>query len=94
MAEVHVPKQETYGLISQLQRAAGSVPSNIAEGSKRSSRADYRQFCMIALGSSAEVETQLLLIQQVYHLSGVDNSLDQVVEIQKMLTKLINKLAN
>ncbi len=52
-----LPENEAYGLSSQLRRASISIPSNIAEGSKRSSRADFRQFCLMSLGSAAEVET-------------------------------------
>lgn len=58
-----LPKAENFGLASQIQRASVSIPSNIAEGSKRSSRADFRQFCMMAMGSAAELETQLLLVK-------------------------------
>lgn len=55
----HFPKEELYGLVSQIRRAVVSLPSNIAEGSKRSSRKDFCQFLRIAQGSGAELETQL-----------------------------------
>lgn len=59
------PSSEKYGLISQMRRAAVSVPSNLAEGYNRSSRGEYRQFCSIALGSANELETQLLLARDL-----------------------------
>lgn len=55
------PKQELYGLTSQMRRSSISIPSNIAEGSRRGSRKDFRQFILIAYGSGAELETQLEL---------------------------------
>ncbi|HEY7532009.1 MAG TPA: four helix bundle protein [Nitrospiraceae bacterium] len=55
------PKEELFGLVSQTRRAAVSIPSNIAEGAARNSRKEYIQFLYVALGSVAELETQLLL---------------------------------
>jgi carbamoyl-phosphate synthase large subunit len=59
------PRDERYGLASQLQRAAVSIPSNIAEGNARSSTRDYARFVSIALGSSAELQTQLLISNEL-----------------------------
>ena len=59
------PREERYGLTSQLQRAAVSIPSNIAEGNARTSTKDYACFVSIALGSSAELETRLLLSKEL-----------------------------
>ena len=87
-----LPAEERFGLKSQLQRAAVSIPSNIAEGSKRSSRAEFRQFCLVALGSAAEVETQLLLISDLYPAITVDSALAEVTDVQKMLSSLAQKL--
>lgn len=56
-----LPKEEVYGLASQMKRAAMSVPSNIAEGHSRYHRAEYRQFVYVAIGSLAELETQVWL---------------------------------
>lgn len=89
----NLPSTERFGLSSQLQRAAVSVPSNISEGSKRGSRADFRQFCKIALGSAAEVETQLLIIADLYPNVQVAEALSLIEEIQKMLTTLSNRLS-
>lgn len=55
------PKEEKYGLISQIQRCAVSIPSNIAEGSGRVSAKEFQHFISIALGSSCELETQVIL---------------------------------
>lgn len=59
------PKDEMYGLTSQIRRASISIPSNIAEGNSRRSVADYLQFLKIARGSCAEVETQLIIAQNL-----------------------------
>jgi len=59
------PKEEKYGLSSQITRAAVSIPSNIAEGSSRSSEKDYSRFIEISLRSSFETETQLLIAEAV-----------------------------
>ncbi len=86
-----LPKDELFGLISQMKRASVSVPSNIAEGYRRNNRKEYRQFLGIAAGSAAELETQLILTNDVYNLATADLLLT-LEEIQKMLTTIINKL--
>jgi len=86
------PKDELYGLTSQMRRAAVSIPSNIAEGSRRSSKKDYSQFLRIACGSTVELETQLLLASKWYqHVSTVE-ALSLIAEIEKMLSTMIRKL--
>lgn len=85
-----LPKSETYVLTSQILRAAISIPSNIAEGFKRNGHAEFRQFLKIADASAAEVETQLLIIKDIYPTSEVDTALNLNTEIQKMLNKLIS----
>lgn len=89
-----LPPHEKFALASQLQHAAISIPSNIAEGSKRGSRADFKQFCNIALGSAAEVETQLLLVYRLYPNLADTQIVNDITEIQKMLTSLTNSLRN
>ncbi len=86
-----LPKHETYALSDQIRRSAVSIPSNIAEGSKRNNRKEFNQFCGIAQGSAAELETQILLIQEVYKIDVAD-LLNQISRIQMMLTKLRQKL--
>lgn len=87
-----LPKEEVYGLSSQMRRCAVSIPSNIAEGQKRNSVSEYIQFLYIANSSAAELETQLIIIKEVY--SNLDTSqCDQLLEeVQKMTAVLIGKL--
>lgn len=66
------PREEIYGLTSQLQRAAVSVPANIAEGYERNHRKEYLQFLFIAKGSLGEVETYILLAKDLEYLSQGD----------------------
>lgn len=88
------PKSEMYGLTSQIRRASISIPSNIAEGNSRRSVADYLQFLKIARGSCAEVETQLIIAQNLKFLNEEHYlKLNQdIIEISKMLNGLINSL--
>lgn len=90
------PKHETYGLVSQLHRAIVSVPSNIAEGQARKAPGDFRRFLHIALGSLAEVDTQLILAQEFGYLDeeAVDGIYDQIQVLRKRLYALINSLPN
>lgn len=87
----NLPSSEKYGLISQIQRSAVSIPSNLAEGSKRATTKDFNQFVAIAKGSAAELETQLLLVQDIY---GIDISivLGSLEIVQRMLEKLSQSL--
>jgi four helix bundle protein len=88
------PKDEQYGLISQIRRCSVSVPSNIAEGCGRGGEMEFGRFLQIALGSASELEYQLLLSHELDFLEDSKyNQLDlQVTEIKRMLTGLINKL--
>lgn len=88
------PKDELYGLVSQLRRAAVSVASNIAEGRGRLNEREFRQFLGIALGSIFEVKTQLVVARKLEFGSAdaIDEAESLAAEVSKMLTSLINKL--
>jgi four helix bundle protein len=88
------PKDETFGLKSQIRRASVSIPSNIAEGNSRRSKPDYVQFLKISRGSCAEVETQLIISKNLHFLDEINYlKLNQdIIEISKMLNGLINSL--
>jgi four helix bundle protein len=88
------PRAETYGLVSQLRRAAVSVPSNVAEGHARLSTGEYRQFLGHARGSLMEIETQILISQRLgYMNSGQSNILlNRATEVGKVLNGLLSSL--
>lgn len=88
------PKEEKFGISSQITKAAVSIPSNVAEGSSRSSEKDYNRFIEVSLGSSFELETQLLIAEAVSYgdKSLRDGILKDIDEEQKMLISFMNKL--
>lgn len=88
------PKEELYGLSSQLRRCAVSVPSNIAEGHARHSSAEFRNFLSIASGSLAEVETKLLIATRLKYLNSKDfqQIMTQHEEVSRMLSALQSKI--
>ncbi|WP_137905047.1 four helix bundle protein [Chryseobacterium sp. 2VB] len=88
------PKDEIYGLTSQIRRAAVSIPSNIAEGNSRRSKPDYVQFLKISRGSCAEVETQLIISKNLKFLNENEHLKlnEKIIEVSKMLNGLINSL--
>ncbi|WP_240473080.1 four helix bundle protein [Arsukibacterium perlucidum] len=86
------PDSEKFGLASQMQRAAVSVPSNIAEGAGRESDADFMRFLVIARGSLSELETQVLISQRLGYVDDVNEQLDRIREIFKLLKGLIRKV--
>jgi len=88
-----LPREELFALSSQLKRAVVSIPSNIAEGQKRSGSKETIQFSYIALGSVAEVETQLIIVRRLYEID-VSRVLDECEIISKMLTALTKSLKN
>ncbi len=88
----NLPKTETYGLTSQMRRAAVSIPSNIAESQKRKDLPEYLQFLRISDGSAAELETQLIISKRLYPTLNYLRSESLLEEVQKMLRVLIRRL--
>jgi four helix bundle protein len=90
------PKEESYGLTSQMRRAAVSVPSNIVEGCARDSQADYLRFLHIAFGSLRELHYQVSLSKRLGFLRNQDSALiePKIVETEKVLNGLIRALRN
>ena len=85
------PKEEMYGLSAQMRRSAVSIPSNIAEGAARNSTKEFIQFIHVALGSAAELETQLLLAKRMGLLSD-STRLDALDSVRNMLVALLRSL--
>ena len=88
------PREELYGLTSQLRRSAVSVPSNIAEGQERRKSGDYKRFLHIALGSLAEAHTQLIIANRLNYLQKEElvKLEDHIGQIQRMTHSLIKNL--
>ncbi len=85
------PREEIYGLVSQLRRAAISYPSNIAEGAARSSKKEYIQYLYISLASLSEIETQLIISKRLDYLKGND-LFEEIDALRKMTLSLIRYL--
>jgi len=88
------PKQEFYGLVSQMQRCSISIPSNIAEGFNRFHNKEYKQFLYIALGSCAELETQIEIAVELEYIDERKKTylLEKLDHESRMLRNLIKKL--
>ena len=89
------PKEEIFGITSQMRRAAISIPSNISEGNSRGGKKEYVQFLRVALGSSTELETQLMLCRDLHLIKDIDYTRINTLlnEVIKMLSVLIKKLS-
>ncbi|MTI80472.1 MAG: four helix bundle protein [Firmicutes bacterium] len=89
------PKEEQFGLTSQIRRAAVSIPSNIVEGKARGSNKEYKRFLLMARGSLEEVKYQILLARDLKYID--DNKYNEIIaitdEIGKMLNSLVKKLS-
>lgn len=88
------PPKERYTLVEHSIKTAISIPSNIAEGKRRSTRADFRKFLYIAFGSGAELETQIEIAKRRDFAEGLDFSkVDRLLDqVMRMLNKLIQKI--
>jgi four helix bundle protein len=88
------PSEEKFGLISQMMRSAVSIPSNIAEGCGRKTNKDFHRFLNIALGSSFELETQLIIAKEFNYINQekLDDTCGLIIEIQKMISGLQKSL--
>jgi len=87
------PKEEQFGLFSQIKRAVISVPSNIAEGFKRNNKNEFHQYLRIAAGSLGEVETQLIIAKELKYISvtSAEETSVKIENLYKMLAALYNR---
>lgn len=81
------PKEEQYGIISQMRRCAVSIPSNIAEGSRRGTKKDFAHFLIISFGSAGELETQLKIAKRLEF-----GKLDKYLEIEELMQEILRML--
>ncbi len=89
------PADERYGIVQQIKRAAISVPSNIAEGAARNNSKEFRQFLGIALGSLAEIDTQLIIARDLSFIKDItrhEKIEKEIGEVRAMTLALVNKL--
>jgi four helix bundle protein len=89
----NLPETETYSLARQMQKAAVSIPSNIAEGCSRTSEKDFRRFVEISMGSTYELETQTILTDNLFGLSKIAEY-DLVLELLSLVQVEPNALRN
>jgi four helix bundle protein len=89
-----LPTDERWGLVSQMRRAAISIPSNIAEGAARKNRAEFLQFLYVSRASLAELETQMMIALEQRFLSTDQSGLERIAEVGRILNGLISKLAS
>ncbi len=87
-----MPDTERYGMTAQMRRAAVSVASNIAEGNARQTLRNYLSFLIIARGSLAELETQLIITRELKMLSHMNTLMEQIQETRRILQGLIDSL--
>jgi four helix bundle protein len=90
-----LPREELYGLTSQLRRSCSSIAANLAEGCGRNGDAEFARFCSIAMGSASELEYHLLLARDLKLIKPKDYEqlAERTIEVKRMLTGLIQKLS-
>lgn len=86
------PREEIYALASQMRRAAVSIPSNIAEGAGRSGGKEFARFLGIALGSVAELETQIEILFRVGYIKTTDVLMDRIRFLRILISRLVKSL--
>lgn len=87
-----LPKEELYSLSDQIKRCAISIPANIAEGSGRNTSKEFIRFLYISLGSAYELETHLIIGENIGYFSKINSFLEELNDIKKMLNGLINSI--
>ena len=87
-----LPNDEKFSLTNQLRRAAISVPSNIAEGAARQSSKEFIRFLYISMGSLSELETQIIICENLNYLTNTDHLQNSIVDLKKMTNGLITYL--
>jgi four helix bundle protein len=90
------PREESFGLTSQIRRSSASIPTNIAEGCGRDGKAEMKRFLTIAKGSASELEYQLLLARDLDYVGTAEYErlAVEIVEIKRMLTRFVQRVAN
>ena len=88
------PSHERFGLMSQMQRAAVFIPTNIAEGSAKTSNKDFARFLEMSIGSLFELETELIIVLNLKYIDSMvfEDIQNKIIELQKMITGFKNKL--
>ncbi|GAB3823000.1 four helix bundle protein [Pontibacter rugosus] len=94
LVSARFPASEKFGLTSQVNRAVVSIPSNIAEGSGRSTNKDFSNFLSMALGSAYELETQLIIANELGFVQreSLTSLIEKLIRIQKMISNLQSRL--
>jgi four helix bundle protein len=86
------PRDELYGLTSQMRRAAVSIPANTAEGFRRRHAKEFKQFLNIAISSAAELETLIIIARELHYLNDEGNALELTDHISRMISNLLKRL--